>query len=518
MKTPILLYATFILCCSTQAQPTFEKYYLGVGTSTLALSEQSSGNLFTGIAYQSGNSIMDPLGNIIHTHCYDLIPFTVLQSVRKYTDNVFYFSAGLVVDSCITGQSAGVDPVIGKMDSLGNILAMHHYQLNAGTCYNGAWDLDVLSDGGAIAWGRPHESFFVLRVDPTGAPVWSKQFPHQGYFNFIRELPGGDFLAGINTDTADAVVARLDASGNFIWCKSYIRPNGAIRDCIIESDTSFVVMGFVDNNTPPSPPPGYHPKMFMMKLSGSGDIQWCKGYSHSSYLWDGALKMAKLSDGNYAALGTLAGRPLLMKTDQNGDTLWTRSAGVNGIAYGTVNLMAATDGGIYYDGGAFGDWGDGAGGVFLFKTDSLGHLPCSEAQAPPLSVSVLFPTDSSFVLTSVEGATAFPSTVADTNYPAVITYDGCTITSVQDPVHQHGIKPSIHPNPSTGHFTLEFPDPLTVDSFYSVYDATGRLLFQRPLSKSMEKVEIDLSGYGKGMYLIRFSDRDGVCAERVVVE
>ena len=80
------------------------------------------------------------------------------------------------------------------------------------------------------------------------------------------------------------------------------------------------------------------------------------------------------------------------------------------------------------------------------------------------------------------------------------------------------MKPRIHPNPSTGHFTMDFPDPLTVDSFYSVYDATGRLLFQRPLTKSMEQVEIDLSSYGKGMYLIRFSDRDGVCAERVVVE
>ena len=76
----------------------------------------------------------------------------------------------------------------------------------------------------------------------------------------------------------------------------------------------------------------------------------------------------------------------------------------------------------------------------------------------------------------------------------------------------------LHPNPSSGHFTMDLPDPLTVDSFYSVYDAMGKLLFQRPLAKSMGAVEIDLSSYGKGMYLIRFSGHDGVCAERVVVE
>ncbi len=76
----------------------------------------------------------------------------------------------------------------------------------------------------------------------------------------------------------------------------------------------------------------------------------------------------------------------------------------------------------------------------------------------------------------------------------------------------------LHPNPSSGRFIVDFNGSRTVDSFYSVYDATGRLLFQRPLSKSMGAVEINLSGYGKGMYLIRFSDRDGICAERVVVE
>ena len=59
---------------------------------------------------------------------------------------------------------------------------------------------------------------------------------------------------------------------------------------------------------------------------------------------------------------------------------------------------------------------------------------------------------------------------------------------------------------------------LTVDSFYSVYDAIGKLLLQRPLAKGQESEEIDLSHYGKGTYLVRVSSRDGVCNERVVVQ
>jgi hypothetical protein len=116
----------------------------------------------------------------------------------------------------------------------------------------------------------------------------------------------------------------------------------------------------------------------------------------------------------------------------------------------------------------------------------------------------------------VDGATTFPGAVTDTAYAPFTVYDGCIITSIQDPMRPHQVH--IRPNPNTGRFTLAFPHPLTADSFYSVYDAVGKLLFQRPLAKGQESEEIDLARYGKGMYLIRFSDRDGVCSERVVVE
>lgn len=403
------------------------------------------------------------------------------------------------------------------MDTLGNILSANRYRLNTTNCINGAWDLDVLSDGGAIAWGRS-ESLFALRVDSTGTPLWSKQFPYSGHFRFIQELPGGDFLAGFNLDAAGACVARLDANGNFLWCKSYMRPHGFIMRCIVESDTSFVILGNTDYVAGQAPP-GYHPKIFMMQLNGAGEVQWCRGYSHPTYQWDGSLAVDRLPDGNYAILGTLAGRPLLMKTDLNGDTLWTRSAGVNGIGYSIVNLLAGSDGGIYYDGSAYGNWGDGTGGVFLFKTDSLGHLPCSEAVPPPITITELFPVDSSFTMAYTEGATAYPITIQDAVGPPVPTYDGCSIiTEVQSVRPPSFTKPRIRPNPNTGHFTVQFLDPLTADSFYSVYDAVGKLLFQRPLAKGQTSEEIDLSRFGAGTYLVRVTSKDGVCNERVVVQ
>jgi hypothetical protein len=524
MKTLIPFLAALGLVSSSQAQQTFEKYYIGVGTATLTISEQASGNLFTGLSYQSGTSIMDPQGNVIHTHCYDLVPFLVLQSVRKHTDNEIYFAGGFVSDSCEVSPTLEIDPVIGKMDSMGNILAMHRYQLNAVTCSNTALDLQITSNANVITWGR-YQTFFALRVDAAGAPLWSRQFPHRGSFGFIRELPGGDLLAGINMDTSGVCVARLDASGNFLWCKSYIRPKGVANDCLIESDSSFIITGYTDSIMPGAGPlpPGYHPKLFLMKLDGSGDIQWCRGYD-SNYSWDvtNGSRIAPVQDGNYVILGNVGTqygrRPFLMKTDLSGDTLWTRSAGVGGYTHGVVSLLAGADGGFYYDGIAEGNFWPALSAAYLFKTDSLGHLPCSETPPPPIIVSDLFPTDSSFTLTSVDGAVSFPITVPDAYYNPVVTYNGCTITSLQKPYLPNSTKPRIRPNPTTGHFTLQFADPLMAESYYSVYDSMGRLLYQRPLPRGQQTEEVDLSRYGKGAYVLKFTRPEGVCVERVVVE
>ncbi len=76
----------------------------------------------------------------------------------------------------------------------------------------------------------------------------------------------------------------------------------------------------------------------------------------------------------------------------------------------------------------------------------------------------------------------------------------------------------ITPNPTTGRVTMTFPGPLTVGSFYSVYDAVGKLLFQRPLAQGQQSEEIDLARFGKGTYLLRISDQEDVCHEKVVVQ
>ncbi len=143
-------------------------------------------------------------------------------------------------------------------------------------------------------------------------------------------------------------------------------------------------------------------------LDGDGEVLWCRGYDSAPNLWysRGPSRIEKTQDDNYVVLANLGVqgynrfyRPLLMKVDQNGDTLWTRSAGDPDCAYQTIDLLSYSDGGFIYDGVADGDAVPFGSGPFIFKTDSPGHLPCYE-RFYPITISDLFPTDSSFTLTS----------------------------------------------------------------------------------------------------------------------
>ena len=524
MKKFFLLVVTAAQAYYTLAQPILNKYYHTAGSYQFDLLELNSHNY---VAAMGCAVILDSYGNVIHNNCYWSDSIFNPLSLKTYSDNEFYFASGYQeYESCyIQNQLVQhLDPVVGKMDSLGYVSNLKRYVLNAG-CQNLADNMEITHDKSVIPWG----SFFTLKADSSLNLVWAKHFDRHGGFQFIKELPGGDLLAGINMDTAGAVVARMDANGNFLWCKSYIRPKGRVHDAVIESDSSFIITGFTEysnlNMFLPLPS-DFHPKLFMMKLDGEGEVQWCKGYDSAPNLWHTSKwsRIEKAQDGNYVVLATLGypqnnffHRPFLMKTDPNGDTLWTRSVGTAGKDYFTRSLLVCSDGGLMFSGAVWGNLPGELSMSYIFKTDSLGHFDCDELHYP-IVVSDLFPTDSSFTLTSVDGATAYPAYVQDTVYDGLQVYNACTPMSVPHLYNQGKAKPHIRPNPNTGHFTVEFTDPLAADSFYSVYDAVGKLLFQRPLAKGTDSEEINLSRFGKGTYLVRITSRDGVCNERVVVQ
>ena len=153
---------------------------------------------------------MDPVGNFIQSKCFYGDSVLTMGSIRKYTDNEFYFVTSYRKDSCSVLGTTTVPytrPAIGRMDSMGSVLELRHYSLNA-ECVNSPGDLEIVDHKSIIVWGRENR-FFAFKVDSAGMPVWAKRVQQQRSFRFIKEFPGGDLLAGFDMDTAGASVARL---------------------------------------------------------------------------------------------------------------------------------------------------------------------------------------------------------------------------------------------------------------------------------------------------------------------
>jgi hypothetical protein len=296
-----------------------------------------------------------------------------------------------------------------------------------------------------------------------------------------------------------------------------------MHDAIVESDSSFVITGFT--STAPSA------NLFMMELDGEGEVQWCRGYGSGAYEWYTPQwsQLERTLDGNYAVLATLGQggfffRPFLMKTDLNGDTLWSRSMGADGYIYHTRDLLVASDGGYVFSGIIWGDLPDMNTGLpYIFKTDSLGQFSCL-SRSHTVQLYDLFPTDSSFTLTSTDGATMHQAFVSDTTVAPLTVYNACEVANAFRPYPDYKReRMRVRPNPNDGRFTMTVPAPmsvsaLTAERYYSVYNAQGKLLFQRPMPQGQSTEEIDLSRFGAGTYVVRFTDKEGSCYERVVVE
>jgi hypothetical protein len=526
MGKHVLIPLAMFLCTASGAQPTFMKMFRATGTAKQNLVELSSGNLRTGMARQSGSSLISPDGDILQSKNYRVEAFLVLQSIARMNDNTFYFVGGYREDTCASTGALRIHPALGKMDSLGVVQWLSHYRPSASFCTTVLNDLLITSSQEVVSWSN-----MILKADWAGDVLWAKRFDNGVGVWFVKEIPGGGLLAGINMDPGGAAVARLSADGDILWAYSYFRPLGRVHDAVVDDDGSFLITGFTEIATTDmfTPyPPAFHPKLFALKLNGNGEVLWCHGYSTAPFHWytPNTSRIVRAQDGNYALLANIGVptqnfwyRPWLAKINPNGDTLWTRSSGHPNYSYETRRLLAYSDGGYIFNGRIWGTMPDGTQNnwAYLYKTDSLGHLPCYEVHYP-MVISELFPVDSTVTLTSYDGAERRPAFVNDTIYDPIVVYDACTFTTTLPPRMERSRPMSVRPNPTPGRITVEFPDPLLRDSYYSVYDATGRLLYQRPLPSGATLEEIDLSRFGRGTYVLRVTNSEGSCYERVVVE
>ncbi|HXP51439.1 MAG TPA: hypothetical protein VN922_15895, partial [Bacteroidia bacterium] len=134
------------------------------------------------------------------------------------------------------------------------------------------------------------------------------------------------------------------------------------------SDKGYAFVGFTDSYGNG----GYD--AYLVKVDSNGNVQWQKTYGGSD--WDFAYSVKQISDGGFVlcgqtySYGSGNGDVYVVRTDKNGDTLWTRAIGGTGCDIG--NSLQIRNDSLYMIIGSTTSYGLADTNVYFIELNSSG--------------------------------------------------------------------------------------------------------------------------------------------------
>lgn len=168
--------------------------------------------------------------------------------------------------------------------------------------------------------------------------------------------------------TTDIYILKIDNTGKYVWQNTLGGSNIDNASSIQStSDSGFVISGYTNSLGTG----GYD--AYLIKVNSDGLFQWQKTYGEND--WDFAYWAEQTADGGYICCGESYrsgknSQAYLIRTDADGDTLWTRLFGADGED-AFKEARQTSDGGFVAAGYATNASGDKD--FFLVKTDAQGN-------------------------------------------------------------------------------------------------------------------------------------------------
>jgi len=238
------------------------------------------------------------------------------------------------------------------------------------------------SDGGYIvagmtsSFGGGYYDAYLVRTDANGDTLWTRAYggTEPDYAYCVRQTTDGGLIISGETSSfgvrgCDGWLLKTDANGDTLWTRTFDAVERERLHSVQQTnDGGYILTGFTgfwggDND------------VYLVKTDANGDTLWTRTYG--GYEWDASYSVQQTSDGGYIVGGCTesfsGGSDIdlyLLKTDANGDTLWTRTYGGREDEIGQ-SVQQTTDGGYIFAGysKSFGeqDWN-----FYVVKTDANG--------------------------------------------------------------------------------------------------------------------------------------------------
>ena len=201
------------------------------------------------------------------------------------------------------------------------------------------------SDGGFILTGTTSDPngrrVYLFKTDAQGDTLWFRSF-QVGYLpgpHAIQQTSDGGYIL-TGAAEGDVCIIRADSDGEMLWSRSYGNPGIEFDEgWSVQQvrDGGFVVAGRLSQPLAPDDHdmgPDYD--AYLVRMESNGDSLWTRAYGGRRY--QGGRWVRQTTDGGFIVVGsddqstsgmTSQGdiRTYVVRTNANGDTLWTRSLG-----------------------------------------------------------------------------------------------------------------------------------------------------------------------------------------------
>ncbi|KYK23368.1 hypothetical protein AYK24_01105 [Thermoplasmatales archaeon SG8-52-4] len=286
---------------------------------------------------------------------------------------------GYIISGTITpAGSTYTDILLVKTDSNGIAEWTKNY---GGSDSEYGYSVQETTDGGFIVGGyvyyySTNKGFvYLLKTDSSGNYKWSVTLggPELDEGFSVQQTSDGGYIITGFTDSfsigRDVYLIKTDSTGKLIWEQSFGGAGTNIGNCVKQtSDGGYIIAGYTDIYGAGGS------DAWLIKTDINGTKQWDKTFGGSFGDWADWIELA--SDGGYIITGTTvsygagAQDVWLIKTDSNGNEEWNQTFG--GINSDRGEEVKITSDGGYVIAGITGSFGAGQEDVYLIKTDENG--------------------------------------------------------------------------------------------------------------------------------------------------
>jgi hypothetical protein len=315
---------------------------------------------------------------------------------------------GFIVVGYTNSFGGMLDAYMIKTDSDGEVIWTRIY---GGNYYDAAYCVDQTSDGGYIfagytySFGISMADVWLVKTDSLGYEEWSQTFGREWNdkgWSVQSTSDGGYILCGDvgKPDGSQMWVIKTDSLGNSLWMEVYCQEGDSHGSSVEEaSDSCYIITGYTYN------PGSSSIDMCLLKVNALGDTIWTRMYGGNNT--DRGFSVQETMDGGFIiggitwSYGNGYQDIYLVKTDGQGDTLWTRVYG--GTGYEAAYSVQQTQDRGYVVTGYTESIGAGGNDVWLLKLEpNVGISEKPELAIPPGAMKLTASPNPFSAVTAIE--------------------------------------------------------------------------------------------------------------------